>query len=85
MLGEGEDSQLWLASTGCTVEQLFLSHVTKVAKAIKEAWPHITIIMWDDMMRTMSLDTLKGKKQQRCCCSFKVKVNFTLNTQHTED
>ncbi|XP_069563587.1 hexosaminidase D [Brachyistius frenatus] len=60
MLGEGEESKLWLDSPGCTVEQLFLSHVTKVAKAIKEAWPHMTIIMWDDMMRSMSQDTLKA-------------------------
>lgn len=44
------------------MEQLFLSHVTKVAKAIKEAWPHMTIIMWDDMMRGMSPDILKGEE-----------------------
>lgn len=61
MLGEGEESKLCLASPGRTVEQLFLSHVTKVARAVKEAWPHMTIIMWDDMMRGMSLDTLKGE------------------------
>lgn len=61
MLGEGEESKLWLASPGHTVEQLFLSHVTKVAQAIKEAWPDMTIIMWDDMMRGMSKDTLKGE------------------------
>ncbi|XP_035517793.1 hexosaminidase D [Morone saxatilis] len=60
ILGEGEESKLWLASPGRTVEQLFLSHVTKVAKAIKEAWPHMTIIMWDDMMRGMSQDLLKA-------------------------
>lgn len=60
MLGEGEESKAWLASTGLTVEQLFLSHVTKVAKAVKEAWPHMTIIMWDDMMREMSQNTLKA-------------------------
>lgn len=60
MLGEGEESKRWLASPGRTVEQLFLSHTTKVAKAIKEAWPHMTIIMWDDMMRGMSQDTLKA-------------------------
>ncbi|XP_040923040.1 hexosaminidase D [Toxotes jaculatrix] len=60
MLGEGEESKLWLATPGRTVEQLFLSHVTKVAKAIKEAWPHMTIVMWDDMMRGMSQDTLKA-------------------------
>ncbi|KAM6897427.1 hexosaminidase D [Xenentodon cancila] len=60
MLGEGEDSKLWLASPGRTVEQLFLSHVTKVVKAIKEAWPTMNVIMWDDMMRGMSRDTLRA-------------------------
>ncbi|TNN48342.1 Hexosaminidase D [Liparis tanakae] len=60
MLGEGEESKLWLASPGFTVEQLYLNHVTKVAQAIKEAWPHLTVIMWDDMMRGMSQDTLKA-------------------------
>ncbi|XP_034563284.1 hexosaminidase D [Notolabrus celidotus] len=59
ILGEGEESKLWLATPGRTVEQLFLSHVTKVARAIKKAWPHMSIIMWDDMMRSMSQDTLK--------------------------
>nr|XP_046232548.1 hexosaminidase D [Scatophagus argus]XP_046232549.1 hexosaminidase D [Scatophagus argus] len=59
ILGEGKESKQWLDSRGRTVEQLFLSHVTKVAKAIKEAWPHMTIIMWDDMMRAMNQDILK--------------------------
>ncbi|XP_036936812.1 hexosaminidase D [Acanthopagrus latus] len=60
VLGEGEESKKWLASPGRSVEQLFLSHVTKVAKAIKKAWPHMTIVMWDDMMRDMSQDVLKA-------------------------
>ena len=63
VLGEGEESKKWLASPGRTVEQLFLSHVTKVAKAIKKAWPHMTIVMWDDMMRDMSQDVLKGEEE----------------------
>lgn len=65
ILGEGEESKLWLASPGHTVEQLFLGHVTKVAKAIKETWPHMTVIMWDDMMRGMSQDTLKGEEEEQ--------------------
>ncbi|XP_067431705.1 hexosaminidase D [Thunnus thynnus] len=59
-LGQGEESKLWLALRGHTVEGLFLSHVTKMAKAIKEMWPHMTIIIWDDMMREMNQDTLKA-------------------------
>ena len=62
ILGEGEESKQWLASPGHTVEQLFLSHVTKLAKAIKVEWPHMKIIMWDDMMRGMSEDVLKGEE-----------------------
>lgn len=61
ILGEGEESKQWLATPGRTVEQLFLSHVTKVAKAVKEAWPQMNIIMWDDMMRGMSQETLRGE------------------------
>lgn len=67
-----------MASTGCTVEQLFLNHITKVAKAIKEEWPHMSIVMWDDMMRGMSEDTLKGEekilmsqKRMRFCTVYK--------------
>ncbi|KAM3859902.1 hexosaminidase D [Diretmus argenteus] len=60
LLGEGEESKLWLASPGHTVEQLFLGHVSRVAKAVKEAWPHLNIIMWDDILRGMSHDTLKA-------------------------
>lgn len=59
LLGEGEESRGWLSQPGRTVEQLFLSHVTRVAKSVKEAWPHLHIIMWDDMLRGMSNNTLK--------------------------
>lgn len=39
--------------------QLFLNHVTKVAKYIKEKYPHITILMWDDEFREI--------ESQVCC------------------
>ncbi|KAG7248554.1 hypothetical protein CRUP_035705 [Coryphaenoides rupestris] len=60
MLGEGEESKRWLSTPGRTVEQLFLSHVTRVARAVKEAWPHLNVVIWDDMLRGMSGDTLKA-------------------------
>ncbi|KAJ0060711.1 hypothetical protein NL108_017739 [Boleophthalmus pectinirostris] len=59
LLGEGEESRRWLGSPGRSVEQLFLSHVTAVARAVKTMWPHLTVLMWDDMMRDMSQDTLR--------------------------
>lgn len=59
LLGEGEQSRQWLESRGGSVAQLFLSHVTSVARAIKATWPQLTILIWDDMMRDMSEDTLR--------------------------
>ncbi|KAJ7987852.1 hypothetical protein DPEC_G00330860 [Dallia pectoralis] len=60
LLGEGEESRRWLCTPGRTVQQLFLSHVTQVATAVRETWPNINVIMWDDMLRGMDLDTLKS-------------------------
>ncbi|KAJ3607530.1 hypothetical protein NHX12_024581 [Muraenolepis orangiensis] len=60
MLGDGEESKQWLSTPGHTVEQLFLGHVTRVAGAVKEAWPHLNVVMWDDMLRGMSGNSLKA-------------------------
>uniref|UniRef100_A0A674ER49 beta-N-acetylhexosaminidase n=1 Tax=Salmo trutta TaxID=8032 RepID=A0A674ER49_SALTR len=60
LLGEGEESRRWLSTPGRTVQQLFLNHVTRVAKGVREAWPNLNMIMWDDMLRGMDHDTLKG-------------------------
>lgn len=59
LLGEGEQSRKWLESHGGSVAQLFLSHVTRVTRAVKTTWPQLTILMWDDMMRDMSEDMLR--------------------------
>uniref|UniRef100_A0A6Q2XZF2 beta-N-acetylhexosaminidase n=1 Tax=Esox lucius TaxID=8010 RepID=A0A6Q2XZF2_ESOLU len=60
LLGEGEESRRWLSTPGRTLQQLFLLHVTRVAKAVRETWPNLNVIMWDDMLRGMDHDTLKG-------------------------
>ncbi|KAJ8246453.1 hypothetical protein GJAV_G00267980 [Gymnothorax javanicus] len=59
LLGHGEESRHWLSIPGHDLQQMFLGHVTKVAKRIKAAWPHLTLIMWDDMLRSMSHSALK--------------------------
>lgn len=61
LLGQGEESRHWLGAPDRSVHQLFLSHVTKVAKAVQERHPNLRLIMWDDMLRGMSLETLKGR------------------------
>ncbi|KAM9462486.1 hexosaminidase D [Clarias gariepinus] len=59
MLGEGEESKEWLSIPGHSTDKLFLSHVSKVAKSIKELYPRLNVIMWDDMLRNMTSDTIK--------------------------
>ena len=41
---------------------LFLEHVMAVAQFIKETYPHLKIIMWDDMLRNIDLQVLKGMR-----------------------
>ncbi|KAG9350362.1 hypothetical protein JZ751_026717 [Albula glossodonta] len=60
LLGHGEESRHWLSIPGHDIHKLFLGHVKKVAQSIRVSWPHLSIVMWDDMLRSMSHDTLKG-------------------------
>lgn len=39
---------------------LFLEHVVAVAQFIKETYPYLKIIMWDDMLRSIDLQVLNG-------------------------
>uniref|UniRef100_A0A671MTD4 beta-N-acetylhexosaminidase n=1 Tax=Sinocyclocheilus anshuiensis TaxID=1608454 RepID=A0A671MTD4_9TELE len=59
MLGLGDESKQWLSVPGRSGHQLFLSHVIKVAKGIQESSPNLKLIMWDDMLRSMSPETIK--------------------------
>ncbi|XP_016090192.1 hexosaminidase D isoform X1 [Sinocyclocheilus grahami] len=59
MLGHGDESKHWLDVPGRSVHQLFLSHVIKVAKAVQESAPNLNLIMWDDMLRSMTPETIK--------------------------
>lgn len=43
-------------------DQLFLDHVYNVAEIIKKRWPSLKIIIWDDMLRHMSLETLENSR-----------------------
>lgn len=39
---------------------LYLDHVTSVAQYIKETYPHLKVIIWDDMLRNIDLSILQG-------------------------
>uniref|UniRef100_A0A673L1Z0 beta-N-acetylhexosaminidase n=1 Tax=Sinocyclocheilus rhinocerous TaxID=307959 RepID=A0A673L1Z0_9TELE len=59
MLGHGDESKHWLDVPGWSVHQLFLSHVIKVAKGVQESAPNLNLMMWDDMLRSMTPETIK--------------------------
>lgn len=61
MLGLGDQSKQWLSVPGQSVHQLFRSHVIKVAKSVQESSPNLKLIMWDDMLRSMTPETFKGE------------------------
>lgn len=39
---------------------LYLDHVTEVAQYIRDTYPTLKIIMWDDMLRNIDLNILQG-------------------------
>ncbi|XP_053680565.1 hexosaminidase D [Anopheles nili] len=41
-------------------EQLFLDHVYNVATIVRRRWPHLRVIIWDDMLRHVATDVLQA-------------------------
>lgn len=39
---------------------LFLSHVRNVANFVRSKWPQLKVVIWDDMLRQMSLNELQS-------------------------
>ncbi|XP_051490503.1 hexosaminidase D isoform X2 [Apus apus] len=68
-LGEGEESKQWLQQQDNTPEKLCLSHIKAVASCVASSYPTVTPIVWDDMLRGMSEETLAVhliEKYRRC-------------------
>lgn len=40
--------------------QLFLEHVVAVAQHVREAFPSVRLIIWDDMLRAVDTSVLIG-------------------------
>lgn len=59
-LGESEDSKNWLKENNKSVGALFLSHVTKVCHFLAEQKPGIKPIFWEDMLRKLDANLIKG-------------------------
>lgn len=43
-------------------DELFLAHVRTVATMVKKRWPHLKIVIWDDMLRHVQLKDLQISK-----------------------
>ncbi|CAM4556071.1 hexosaminidase D [Lepidochelys kempii] len=57
-LGEGEESKQWLQKDENSTEKLCLSHMKAVASCMVSSHPAVKPIVWDDMLRGVSEETL---------------------------
>lgn len=60
-LGEGEESKEWLQQEENTIEKLCLAHMKAVANHVVSTHPTVKPIVWDDMLRRTSKETLRGR------------------------
>ncbi|KAK6187956.1 hypothetical protein SNE40_005872 [Patella caerulea] len=58
-MGLCEDCKRIMADEKLVVEQIFFSHVNSVASYVRQKYPGITPIIWDDMLRLSELPLLK--------------------------
>lgn len=63
-LGESEDSKRWLEANGGDMGKLFLNHVTAVGRFMTKLKKGIKLILWDDMFRKLSPETVKGMMRE---------------------
>ncbi|KAG8454844.1 hypothetical protein GDO86_001167 [Hymenochirus boettgeri] len=61
-LGEGQDSKSWMNSNNGDLGKMFLNHIKVVADFLKRQYPDKYLIMWDDMLRKIDVETIKEAK-----------------------
>ncbi|XP_063866168.1 hexosaminidase D-like [Scylla paramamosain] len=59
-IGKCPRCQVEMESKGMSTEDLFQMWVFKVARWFKKEYPHVTIIMWDDMIRNIPAEKIKS-------------------------
>lgn len=62
-IGVCERCQKKMASEKLSSQQMFFAHIHAVVTYLKTHYSHITVLMWDDMMRFTELSILKGNKK----------------------
>ncbi|XP_053550718.1 hexosaminidase D [Bombina bombina] len=59
-LGEGQDSKSWLNDNKGDLGKMFLAHILEVVKFLRTDYPNKQPIMWDDMLRKLSVEVIKA-------------------------
>jgi len=57
-LGQSEITRHYLENTGKSVTDVFLEHTAMVAATVKQIKPDVKVLVWDDMMRTATVEQL---------------------------
>ncbi|XP_043944839.1 hexosaminidase D-like [Protopterus annectens] len=58
-LGDGRESKNWLNQNNGDLGKMFLNHVKEIGNFIIKKYSGIRLILWDDMLRSIKLDTIK--------------------------
>lgn len=58
-LGEGHDSKSWMNSNNGDLGKMYLNHIQKVVSFLTSRYKGVQLLMWDDMLRWISEDTIK--------------------------
>ncbi|XP_078520967.1 hexosaminidase D-like isoform X2 [Lissotriton helveticus] len=58
-LGEGHDSKSWMNSNNGDLGKMYLNHIQKVVSFLTSRYKGVQLLMWDDMLRWISEDSIK--------------------------
>ena len=58
-LGQSHATREHMERRGLTVTDIFLEHTASVARMAREKMPEVKVMVWDDMMRTATLEQLQ--------------------------
>lgn len=63
-LGEGMDSKNWMNHNKGDVGTMYLKHIKEVLGFLTAQYWGLRVLMWDDMLRKISVGALRGEGQQ---------------------
>lgn len=61
-LGEGMDSKNWMSRNKGDMGTMYLKHIKEVLGFISTQYRGLRVLMWDDMLRKISVGALRGER-----------------------